>query len=171
MCDICVCIVWCVCLCVCVCGVSIACKGEESSTRVWAMSATCKLCRHLNPVPPEVTELVKKYQTAVDSELQQLSHELIELIQEREIMNYVFENSAITDEIEIDESLDFLNEFVDEARKMGAREYEIPSNMDGDGADILGGGLKRGGAHSDKIMLQHKTDDSQSIVKSKQLGS
>lgn len=54
-------------------------QGEDSETRQWAMSATCKLCRHLDSVPPEVAEIVNKYTTSVNSELQQLSHELIEL--------------------------------------------------------------------------------------------
>jgi len=55
-------------------------QGEDSETRQWAMSATCKLCRHLDlNATNEVEIIVSKYKTSVNSELQQLSHELCEL--------------------------------------------------------------------------------------------
>lgn len=35
-------------------------QGENLSTRQWAMSATCKLCRHLDEIPVEIENIVAK---------------------------------------------------------------------------------------------------------------
>eukprot|EP01083_Nonionella_stella_P156163 505325_1 len=58
-------------------------QGEDLSTRQWAMSATCKLVRHLDEIPNDIQYIVQKYKTSTHSDLVQLSHELTQLCLER----------------------------------------------------------------------------------------
>src|SRR5690606_14679334 len=80
-------------------------KSHDSSTKLWVMSATAKLCCHLNPIPEEVTTIIMKYQKSVNSDLQQMSHELLEMIKEKDMMIAVYKDSAITDDINVDTNL------------------------------------------------------------------
>ena len=125
-------------------------QGENLSTRQWAMSATCKLCRHLDEIPTEIESIIAKYRCSTHSDLVQLSHELIELCKERELMSYVFEESSVIDDIKVDSDLKFLNHIVDTQIKDGKRRYSPPDEYDNDTDD-------EDNKHRAGILIEHRT--------------
>merc|ERR1712228_548646 len=133
-------------------------QGENLSTRQWAMSATCKLCRHLDDIPDEINNIIYKYKTSTHSNLVQLSHELVELCKERDLMTFVYTEAAIVDDIKVDKGLKFLNKIVDEQIKDGQREYAPPDDYD-DSDDEQN-------KHESHLIFDHKSklNDLQSIL-------
>ena len=109
-------------------------QGDSLSTRQWTMSATCKLVRHLDDIPPEIGEIVSKYSTSAHSDLVQLSHELTELCAERELMAFLFEKyeCSVVDEVKVDSKLKFLDHFVSAQRAAGKRDYGPPDEYEAD---------------------------------------
>jgi len=103
-------------------------QGEDLSTRQWAMSATCKLCRHLDEIPAEIEHIVAKYRQSTQSDLVQISHEFVELCKERQLQTYVFDHACIVDDIKVDDRLKFLDGVVQSQMKQGKREYAPPDD-------------------------------------------
>ncbi|ETO21015.1 hypothetical protein RFI_16191 [Reticulomyxa filosa] len=99
-------------------------QGENYETRMWTMAATCKLIKHLNPIPSEIVEIIQKYSQAINSDLQQLAGELLEMVKERQMLASVFASSNITDDIVVDDKLSFLDTYVSEyVQSHSGREY------------------------------------------------
>eukprot|EP01084_Bolivina_argentea_P070780 128709_1 len=113
-------------------------QGEDLNTRQWAMSATMKLCRFIDAEAlldmEEIGRIVSKYRASTHSTLVQLSHELTELCAEPDVMEYVFAESSVIDEVKVDTSLKFLNDtLVAQQLNEGKRRYAPPDSMDEDG--------------------------------------
>lgn len=108
-------------------------ESYDLSIRQWAMSATFKLIKHLDPIPDEIGNIIKKYQTSTHSDLVQLSHELCALSEERDIMNKVFIHSSVVHDINVDRDLKFLDAFVNRRLEESNGElsrYSLPETSE-----------------------------------------
>jgi len=134
-------------------------QGDHLSTRQWAMSATCKLVRHLDHIPAEMEQIVEKYKTSAHSDLVQLSYELMQLCTDKEMMDYCFTEASVVDEVKVDQELSFLDSYVAGQRAQGKRAYAPPDDYDEDELEDNKGdtGLRIG---------QHRTamDDMASVL-------
>lgn len=109
-------------------------------TKAWLLSAVTKLLARLcaaqpNSVPPTILDHIAKYQHSLYVDLQQRSHECLELIKNTNTMSSCFPpNSFRADDLVIDRKLSFLDAYVQTALAHGAKPYVARTVPEGSGA-------------------------------------
>lgn len=105
------------------CGILERPLARGSDIRCFVVSALLKLSARLKTVPPLILEHIKKSLSSVDVDLQQRSHEFLELVQDFQTLSAVLPEYQASEDIQIDEELSFLNDYVNVALSNGARPY------------------------------------------------
>ena len=92
------------------------------------ISALQKLVAQQNFCPPAISQIVRKYSTSRYIDLQQRCCEFTQLIQNFSTMEQVIPVDASCEDIQVEEDLSFLDEYVDHAiRFEGAKQWVPPS--------------------------------------------
>lgn len=99
----------------------------DDSTRSYALSAVTKLTAQLQSLLPEVDALLNYYAHSKSADLAQKCHELRVLVQQQSIMVDALPVDASCEDLEVDESLTFLDSFVADALAAGAKTYSPPA--------------------------------------------
>jgi len=97
---------------------------EDLSTRCYIVSALSKIVAQTGIQSDDVKEIATKYISSKQLELQQRCYELMELLDDTNLMSEVLPMDASTEDLEADEDLSFLDDFVEEAISAGARRYD-----------------------------------------------
>eukprot|EP00455_Lapot_gusevi_P047326 TRINITY_DN637_c0_g3_i4.p1 TRINITY_DN637_c0_g3~~TRINITY_DN637_c0_g3_i4.p1 ORF type:complete len:1210 (-),score=506.44 TRINITY_DN637_c0_g3_i4:151-3717(-) len=100
---------------------------EDGFTRSWILSAIMKVVAHLDSIPPEVSELVARYQSSVSVDVQQRCHEFLELTKTPALMRAVLPLDSSIEPLQVDIDLSFLDDYVNEALSNGAQPYSPPN--------------------------------------------
>ncbi|XP_035669970.1 AP-4 complex subunit epsilon-1-like isoform X1 [Branchiostoma floridae] len=87
-------------------------------------TAICKLCAQMGRVPEEVVSVCERYVSCLDVDLRQRAAELLELQTDVPLMQTVLPVDASCEDLQIDPSLSFLDEFVSDALAQGAAPYK-----------------------------------------------
>jgi len=109
-------------------------KGRLApTTRKFLLSAIMKLVAQAGTCPPHAAEVIDNYTRARDTDLQQRCLEFQTLLTTApQLLGEVFPVDASAEDLEFDESLSFLNGFVNQALSNGARPYDKPEDDDDD---------------------------------------
>lgn len=118
----------------------------DANTRGWAVTAMMKIVAHHGSMPDNVEEAVTKLKSSRSVGLQQRCYELQELVKMPLIMKRCLPLDGCCEEIEIDESLSFLDSLVDDALAKGARAYVKK--------DVRLGAADNGGLRTDAYKTQ-----------------
>ncbi|XP_066557479.1 AP-4 complex subunit epsilon-1 [Amia ocellicauda] len=94
-----------------------------SETKSWVMAAITKLSSGTT-CTKTVSEVVLKFSTSLDTVLRQFTFELKHLSEDRDLSVRVLPLDASCEDIEVDTSLSFLDDFVSEALARGAAPYK-----------------------------------------------
>lgn len=117
-------------------------QHEDSSTRGWIFSALVKISARMGDCPPQVRELLDKYTSSKVLDLQQRCYEILELVKRQDTSAAVLPIDGSCEDLEVDPDLPFLNGYVTNALRRGAKPYITIEEREDMG---LGGG---GGASS-----------------------
>mmetsp|Transcript_37052 Transcript_37052/g.72769 ORF Transcript_37052/g.72769 Transcript_37052/m.72769 type:complete len:1154 (+) Transcript_37052:39-3500(+) len=98
----------------------------DQSTKSWVLSGLMKLLAHQPNCIPQVQYLIDRYQRSMSVDLQQRSHEFMELVKTPALMKVVLPQYAHSEEIDVDESLSHLDSYVQTALSNGAKPYSAP---------------------------------------------
>ncbi|XP_036391210.1 AP-4 complex subunit epsilon-1 [Megalops cyprinoides] len=93
-----------------------------TETKIWILSAMCKLCRG----EACMEEAAQRYSSSLSTTLRQQALELHTLSQNEGLRASVLPRDASWDELEMDSSLSFLDGFVSDALAQGAAPYKPP---------------------------------------------
>jgi len=97
---------------------------RDSSTKCYIVSAITKIVAHCRTgCAPMVRTLMARYCSARDPALQQRCREVSSLVDMPEIMRQVLPLDASCEDIEVNEGLPMLNNFVEQALQAGAKRY------------------------------------------------
>ncbi|XP_066270284.1 AP-4 complex subunit epsilon-1-like [Branchiostoma lanceolatum] len=96
----------------------------STETTGWVFTAVCKLCAQMGRVPEEVVLVCEQNVSCLDVDLRQRAAELLELQTDVPLMQTVLPVDASCEDLQIDPSLSFLDEFVSEALAQGAAPYK-----------------------------------------------
>jgi AP-4 complex subunit epsilon-1 len=107
-------------------------KSSDPITRSYTISAIMKLVAQCGVCPPLVLEFINEFSFSSSLEVSQRCQEFQQLLAESSVMVEVLPVDASCEDIEVDEDLSFLNDFIDHAIANGAVPYSPPSNMDED---------------------------------------
>ncbi|ORC90916.1 putative epsilon-adaptin, putative,AP-1/4 adapter complex gamma/epsilon subunit [Trypanosoma theileri] len=99
-------------------------RAESVSTREWILMAMMKIVAHVGYLPDNVEELVERFKSSRGVGLQQRCYEFTELVKMPVLMKKVLPLDGCCENIEVDESMGFLNNIVEEALLAGAKPYE-----------------------------------------------
>eukprot|EP00968_Pinguiococcus_pyrenoidosus_P007762 scaffold529_cov308-Pinguiococcus_pyrenoidosus.AAC.54 len=102
----------------------------QSASKGYLITALMKLTAATGACPGSVTEVVELYSGAKDADLQNRCLEFLGLLKAPEVMVAVLPLDASCEEIELDESLSFLNAFVQSSLAAGASVYNPPDDDD-----------------------------------------
>lgn len=94
-------------------------KAQEEEVKIWFINALAKLCSHTKTYPPQVSDLVKKYQRSANVELQQRCCELAMVASSPAYFEQIMPRDASCWEIDVDPEMDFLNAWIDKAIATG----------------------------------------------------
>ena len=99
-------------------------RTTDATSRGWIVTAMMKLTAH-SPAPAEsVVEVVEKLKNSRSVALQQRSYEFYKLMSIMPILKQVCPLDGCCEEIEVDETLSFLNPITERALQDGARPYK-----------------------------------------------
>ena len=122
-------------------------RSTDTMRKGYVMSGLTKLTAQLGGQPtPATLKFAKKYLHSRDTVLSQRCFEFLELIKHPAFMQEVLPVDASCEDIEVDENLSFLDDFVQMQRDQGMPEYNLPEGFGEDvdvtprtsGADTLG---------------------------------
>ena len=99
---------------------------ENSETKAHVITALSKLVAQHGSCPVRVQQMIKTYSQSRSLDLQQRCLEFQALLKSSDFMADVLPIDASCEDIEVDDKLSFLNDFVNRARQNGAREYTPP---------------------------------------------
>ena len=99
-------------------------RCQDASTRGWIITAMMKIVAHNGFVPENVKDVVSKLKDSRSVELQQRCYEFMELTKNLALMKKALPLDGCCEDIEVDESLSFLDALVKEALQQGAKAYE-----------------------------------------------
>ena len=97
---------------------------RDADTKGWIVTALMKLVAHNGSFPDNVEDLIVKHKNSRSVGLQQRCYEFIELAKIPPIMKRSLPLDGCCEEIELDETLSFLDTLVDDALQKGARPYQ-----------------------------------------------
>ncbi len=96
---------------------------SDSGVRKWMLSAIMKLCAQEGAIPAEARTLVQRYQHSMYVSLQQRAHEFFELLKAPTTASAALPADQFGAEVKVDAGLSFLDGYVAEALKAGAKPY------------------------------------------------
>jgi AP-4 complex subunit epsilon-1 len=99
-------------------------RVRDADTKGWIVTALMKLVAHHGSFPDNVDDLVAKHKNSRSVGLQQRCYEFVELAKIPPIMKRSLPLDGCCEEIEVDETLSFLDSLVDQALQKGARPYQ-----------------------------------------------
>ena len=102
---------------------------DQAITKGWIISAMLKIVARHGVVPPEVLDIVTRYQNSQQVDLQQRAHEFIELAKAPQLMRDVLPADQASVEIDVDDTLTFLDSYVNAALSAGAKPYQPRSEF------------------------------------------
>lgn len=102
----------------------------QDATRAAALSAISKLAAQLGTLPPPAAALTEQYALSQSVDLQQRAREMQALATDAMLMQAVLPVDAACEDIEVDQSLSFVDDYVQAARASGAKEYSPPEDLD-----------------------------------------
>eukprot|EP00941_MAST-03F_sp_MAST-3F-sp1_P004748 g4748.t1 len=103
-------------------------RQNDDVTQSWIISAIIKVTAQLGKAVPEAVEVMEKCGSAKDVNLQQRALEFSQLLRNPVLMSACLPVDASAEDIEIDEDLTFLDDYVQTALDQGAREYNPPAD-------------------------------------------
>ena len=103
--------------------------ADQAITKGWIISAMLKIVARQGSVPSEVLDIVQRYQNSQQVDLQQRAHEFIELAKAPQLMRDVLPADQASVEMDVDEQLDFLDGYVQQALAAGAKPYQPRSEF------------------------------------------
>lgn len=101
----------------------------EPETKAAVMTALSKLIAQSGTCPSKVLQMIQFYAQSKSLDLQQRCIEVLALLKHSDTMADVLPVDASCEDIDVDESLSFLQNFVQQALNNGARRYEPPANF------------------------------------------
>lgn len=107
-------------------------KSADPITRAYTITALMKLVAQCGRCPPSVLSFVQEFSFSSSLEVAQRCQEFLLLLSESGVMVEVLPVDASCEDIEVDEDLSFLNQFIDQALANGAVPYSPPSYLDED---------------------------------------
>ncbi|CAM9632612.1 unnamed protein product, partial [Chrysoparadoxa australica] len=105
---------------------------KESATKGYVVSAVVKASAQMGVVVDAAKELLDLYADSVDADLQQRCREFQRLTSMPSLMAAVLPVNASCEDIDIDESLPFLDDYVEAKLEAGAAPYSPPEQDDSD---------------------------------------
>ncbi|XP_067037313.1 AP-4 complex subunit epsilon-1-like isoform X2 [Acropora muricata] len=99
-------------------------KFEDPGTKAWVVSAIGKLMSQMGQPVGSMRDVLEKNASAVDVELRQRSLEIDKLSKNTIVMQSVLPVDGCCEDLEVDESLSFMDSFVSEALANGASPYK-----------------------------------------------
>ncbi|CAI8050732.1 AP-4 complex subunit epsilon-1 [Geodia barretti] len=99
---------------------------EDKTTTNWVVSSVTKLVARLGSMPDNVQSQVAVYLASTDTDVQQRCNELLELSQNLSMMQTVLPLDSACEDLEVDSSLSFLDDFVTQSLAQGASRYKPP---------------------------------------------
>mmetsp|Transcript_997 Transcript_997/g.1260 ORF Transcript_997/g.1260 Transcript_997/m.1260 type:complete len:1025 (+) Transcript_997:61-3135(+) len=103
---------------------------KETSTKGYIVTALMKLCAQTGQFPATVAGLVETYSVSIQVDLQQRCKEFASLLKTPEIMIAVLPVDASCEDVDLDETLPFLDGYVEQALAAGAVRYSPPIDSD-----------------------------------------
>merc|ERR1740117_1704475 len=103
-----------------------------STTRGWILASLMKLCAQHGNLE-EIRPIISAYQNSQHVDLQQRSHEFIELAKTPSLMHAAMPKNGSAEEFEVDDALPFLDAYVSTALANGAKDYQDPSSRAAEG--------------------------------------
>jgi AP-4 complex subunit epsilon-1 len=111
----------------------------DSETKACIITALSKLIAQNGSCPAKVLQTITFYSQARSLDLQQRCLEILALLRNPSIMVDILPVDASCEDIEVDDHLSFLNDFVQRALNYGAKPYQVPisllEDMDEDGSE------------------------------------
>lgn len=101
-------------------------QPSDSATKATLITALSKLIAQHGSCPAKVLQTISFYSQSRSLDLQQRCLEVLLLLRNPSIMVDILPVDASCEDIEVDESLSFLNEFVQKALNYGAKPYAVP---------------------------------------------
>ncbi|RNF25727.1 putative epsilon-adaptin, putative,AP-1/4 adapter complex gamma/epsilon subunit [Trypanosoma conorhini] len=99
-------------------------RAESADTRGWIIMAMMKIVAHIGVMPDNVEELIARFKDSRSVAIQQRCYEFSELVKVPVLMKRLLPLDGCCEEIDVDESMGFLDGIVQEALLAGARPYE-----------------------------------------------
>ncbi|EAN96655.1 putative epsilon-adaptin [Trypanosoma cruzi] len=99
-------------------------RAECADTRGWIIMAMIKIVAHAGAMPDNVEDLITRFKDSRSVWIQQRCYEFSELVKMPVLMKKVLPLDGCCEEVDLDESMGFLDGIVQEALLAGARPYE-----------------------------------------------
>eukprot|EP00605_Chrysophyceae_sp_TOSAG23-4_P000251 GSChrysophyteH1.ASY1.ANO1.288.1 assembled CDS len=107
----------------------LASTAKNSVTRGYVVTAIMKLVAQMGHCPGKALQIVQAYTSSQWVDVHQRCDLFTKLLKHPNVMVDVLPVDASCEDIEVDENLSFLNQFVNAATTNGARQYAIPENL------------------------------------------
>ncbi len=108
---------------------ALAASTGDSITRACVVSAVMKLVAQMGHCPAKALEIVQDFETSMSVDVHQRCTIFNKLLKHPGIMVDVLPVDASCEDIEVDESMSFLNNHVSNALANGAAPYSMPSHL------------------------------------------
>jgi AP-4 complex subunit epsilon-1 len=113
----------------------------NNAARACVITAVMKLVAQMGHCPSHALQIIQDYQSSISIDVHQRCLLFNKLLKYPDTMIDVLPVDASCEDIEVDENLIFLNNYVNNAVSSGASEYSRPRNISVDGNLIDSGGL------------------------------
>ena len=104
-------------------------KNTSTKCQAYCVTAITKLSAQMGRTTDKAIEFCENNVNVRDTNLHQRCGEFLELIKHPELMQLVLPVDASCEDIDIDENLSFLDDFVQEALDNGAKPYNPPDDL------------------------------------------
>lgn len=104
-------------------------QAHEPETKAHVFTAISKLIAQAGTCPSRVLQTIQLYAQSKSLDVQQRCLEILALLQQSETMVEVLPVDASCEDIEVDESLSFLHQYVQVALQHGAKPYDPPAEF------------------------------------------
>lgn len=99
-------------------------RAESAFSQGWIIMAMMKIVAHTGVMPDNVESLISRFKDSRSVATQQRCYEFTELVKMPVLMKKVLPLDGCCEDINVDESMSFLDGVVEEALRAGARPYE-----------------------------------------------
>jgi len=113
--------------------------NESKTIALWAMlKAVCwrTATGHAEPCPPLLSDLLETLTASPYIDVQQRAYEMIRLLDRPQLLPLVLQSTTPGEELEVDETLSFAEEYVQEALRCGARPEVVFSENEADNEEV-----------------------------------